>query len=99
MSETLDDATIDQFVSSMDAWQRAGASLQRTATMASFPEAIQLVDRVAVVAEELDHHPDMDIRWRTVHISCTTHSAGGLTQRDLELARRIEPIIASIASP
>ncbi|WP_149360936.1 4a-hydroxytetrahydrobiopterin dehydratase [Lolliginicoccus suaedae] len=99
MSEILDDPTIDQFLGTTDAWQRAGDALQRTATMASFPDAIRLVDRIAVIAEQLNHHPDIDIRWRTVHFSCATHSAGGITQLDLDLARRIEAEIASIGAP
>ncbi|MBD8506260.1 4a-hydroxytetrahydrobiopterin dehydratase [Hoyosella sp. G463] len=98
MSDILDDATIDQFLESLDSWHRDGAALKRTAAMASFPDAILLIDRVAVIAEELDHHPDMDIRWRTVHFSCTTHSAGGLTQRDLDLANQIEAEITSIST-
>ncbi|GAB3858989.1 hypothetical protein GCM10029963_59570 [Micromonospora andamanensis] len=61
--------------------------------LASFPDAIAVVDRVAATAEELDHHPDIDIRWRTVTFRCVTHSAGGVTERDLRLARRIDEIV------
>jgi len=48
-----------------------------------------------VVAEELDHHPDIDIRWRNLTFHCATHSAGGVTARDLDLAARIDEIIAA----
>ena len=53
---------------------------------------IRIVDEVAVVAEELDHHPDVDIRWRDVTFALSTHSKGGVTDRDVELARRIDEI-------
>lgn len=55
----------------------------------SFAAAVQLVDRVAATAEGLDHHPDIDIRWRTVTFTLSTHSAGGITALDVELARHI----------
>ena len=56
-----------------------------------------MVDRVAEVAEELDHHPDIDIRWRTLTFACATHSAGGVTAKDLTLAARIDEIVRSAA--
>src|SRR3954462_9938518 len=55
----------------------------------SFPAAIELVDRVAVSAEKMDHHPDIDIRWRTVTFGLSTHSVGGVSQLDIDLARLI----------
>jgi 4a-hydroxytetrahydrobiopterin dehydratase len=55
----------------------------------TFKAAVDLVDRVAATAEDLDHHPDIDIRWRTVTFTLSTHSAGGITKLDVELARRI----------
>jgi 4a-hydroxytetrahydrobiopterin dehydratase len=60
-----------------------------------FPTAIAWVDAVAVIAEEMDHHPDIDIRWRTLHFAVSTHSAGGVTALDVELAARIEAVVAS----
>ena len=71
-------------------WRRTGQSLVRTIEAPTFPDAIALVDRVAVVAEEADHHPDIDIRWRKVIFAASTHSAGGITESDLVLARRID---------
>ena len=52
----------------------------------------------AEIAEEMNHHPDMDIRWRTVTFSLATHSAGGVTQLDVELAHRIDGVTASLDS-
>ena len=51
----------------------------RTVELASFPQAIEVVDRVAEVAERDNHHPDIDIRWRTLTFRCSTHCAGGVT--------------------
>jgi 4a-hydroxytetrahydrobiopterin dehydratase len=66
----------------------------RTVGLRSLPAAIAVVDRVAEVAEEMDHHPDIDIRWRTLTFRCVTHSAGGVTTRDIALANRIDRILA-----
>jgi hypothetical protein len=59
------------------------------AKLPSFPAAITVVDRVAEIAEERDHHPDIDIRWRTLTFRCSTHSAGGITEADIKLAGSI----------
>ena len=61
----------------------------RTAELPSFPTAIGVVARVGEIAESRDHHPDMDIRWRTVTFRCSTHSEGGITRSDVDLAKAI----------
>lgn len=76
-------------------WQVVDGLLVRSATAPSFPSAIDWVNAVAEAAEELDHHPDIDIRWRTVTFRLSTHSAGGLTTRDLDLARRIDALLVT----
>jgi 4a-hydroxytetrahydrobiopterin dehydratase len=76
-------------------WTGDPTAVSRTVTFQSFPEAIAAVDRVAVVAEELNHHPDIDIRWRDVTFRCATHSAGGVTARDFELVDRIDEIVGA----
>jgi 4a-hydroxytetrahydrobiopterin dehydratase len=90
MAALLDDGTIDRWLAAHPGWTRAGDEIKRTVECASFPAAIDLVRRVAEVAEARDHHPDIDIRWRTVHFTLSTHSAGGLTSSDLELAELID---------
>lgn len=77
----------------LDGWTGDTDSISRTVELASFPAAIEVVDQVAVIAEELDHHPDMDIRWRTLKFTCATHSEGGVTAKDIDLARRIDGIV------
>lgn len=71
-------------------WQERGHALVREIEFESFPAAIDFVDRLALLAEAENHHPDIDIRYRRVTIAWTTHSAGGVTGRDRELARRTD---------
>jgi 4a-hydroxytetrahydrobiopterin dehydratase len=79
----------------LDGWSGDATGITRTAKLPSFLSAIAVVDQVAVVAEEMDHHPDIDIRFRTLTFANVTHAAGGLTNLDLELAHRIDAIIAT----
>jgi 4a-hydroxytetrahydrobiopterin dehydratase len=58
-------------------------------------QAIDLVQKVAIAAEEMDHHPDIDIRWRTVSFVLSTHSAGAITDLDYELAAKIDALVAN----
>jgi 4a-hydroxytetrahydrobiopterin dehydratase len=93
MAKLLDAEAIATALSGLDGWSGGTDAITRTAKLATFPDAIAVVDRVAVVAEEMDHHPDIDIRWRTLTFRCATHSAGGVTDLDIELARRIDQIV------
>jgi 4a-hydroxytetrahydrobiopterin dehydratase len=90
MAELLDGATVMEWLGSHGKWERSGDEIVRTVSCASFPAAIELVRQVGEVAEHRDHHPDMDIRWRNVRFALSTHSAGGLTQNDLDLAEEID---------
>ena len=94
MAELLDAASVREAVAVLDGWEAGADAIMRTVGLDSFPAAIAVVDRVAVVAEEMNHHPDIDIRWRTVTFRCATHSAGGVTTRDIALANRIDRIVA-----
>lgn len=95
MAELLDPEKIQSALGSRPAWSGDRSALTRTVKLPSFPEAIAVVDRVAEIAEEMNHHPDIDIRWRTLTFRCATHSAGGVTDRDLDLAGRIDGIVAA----
>ncbi|WP_084959002.1 4a-hydroxytetrahydrobiopterin dehydratase [Thermoactinospora rubra] len=75
-------------------WTQVGNELRRTIEAPDFPTAIRIVDEIAVKAEELNHHPDIDIRWRKLHLSLTTHDKGGLTDLDYKLADIIDDIAA-----
>jgi len=90
----LDQAEVAAALAAPDgpAWELVDGTLQRTVKCASFPAALDFVMAVGRLAEEADHHPDIDIRWRTVHLVLVTHDAGGLTRLDLDLARAIDAL-------
>lgn len=88
----LSEAEITDALAALPAWVRDGDTLVRSVRAPSYLDGIGLVDAVAAVAEESDHHPDITIRWRDVTFSLTTHSAGGLTARDVALAAAIDAI-------
>lgn len=93
MSELLTDDQVTAELAGLPGWSRDGDNIVRTAELPSFPAAIAVVDRVAEIAEARDHHPDIDIRWRTLTFRCSTHSAGGLTVKDVALAREINTVL------
>jgi 4a-hydroxytetrahydrobiopterin dehydratase len=98
MAEVLDAAGVAEGIAGLDeGWSGDPAGIRREVDLPSFPAAITVVDRVAEVAEELDHHPDIDIRWRTLTFALATHSAGGVTEMDFRLAGRIDEIVRSAA--
>jgi 4a-hydroxytetrahydrobiopterin dehydratase len=69
-------------------WAEVDGALERTFELPTFPEAIAFVNRVAELAEAENHHPDVAISYRKVTLRWTTHSEGGITDRDEDLARR-----------
>ncbi|HSJ18960.1 MAG TPA: 4a-hydroxytetrahydrobiopterin dehydratase [Nocardioidaceae bacterium] len=91
MSELLSQDEIDRALSTeLPQWRQKGDAITRSVKASSFMAGIRLVQQVAEVAEDLDHHPDIDIRWTTVTFTLSTHSAGGLTAKDLRLAGDID---------
>jgi 4a-hydroxytetrahydrobiopterin dehydratase len=76
----------------MDGWQETGGALERTFELASFPDAIAFVNRIAELAEGENHHPDIAVAYKKVTLRWTTHSAGGITDRDRELAARSDEL-------
>ena len=88
----LDEGEIDERLGAATGWERAGDEIRRSFERADFPAAIAFVVNVGFLAEAANHHPDIDIRWRTVHLALTTHDAGGLTELDFDLAARINEI-------
>ena len=79
-------------VARLEGWSRDGASIRRQLAFPSFAAAIAFVNRVAAAADQADHHPDIDIRYSRVLLTLSTHSAGGITDRDLALAEEINRI-------
>ena len=94
MTEILSDSEADERLGAD--WTRSGAVISREVELASFPQAIEVVNRVAELAEAADHHPDIDIRWRTLTFTLSTHSAGGLTANDVSLAEEIDGVLDAI---
>jgi 4a-hydroxytetrahydrobiopterin dehydratase len=86
----LDEAAIRTALDSAKEWTRDGDAIQRQFTLASFPDAIAFVTRVAFDAEAADHHPDILINYKRVTLTYSTHSEGGLTQKDFEGARKAD---------
>ena len=94
MSELLSDIVIHRELGKLSGWSRRGSSVVKTFQFRAFPEGIAFIDRVAVAADAMDHHPDIDIRYTKITCSLSTHSAGGITQLDLDLAARIDAAVA-----
>lgn len=95
MAELLDDTSITDALAGLPDWERDGDALVRTAALPDFPTAIRVVDEVARVAQDRDHHPDIDIRWRNLTFRLSTHSQGGITDLDVELAASISERVAA----
>lgn len=89
----LSDEAIDRALEQLD-WTRSGDELVKTVKRGTFAKAMAYVNEVANLAEARDHHPDIDIRWDTVTLRLTTHSEGGLTGLDIELASAIDALAA-----
>ena len=88
----LSDADVSHELQDLPLWERVDTeppAITATYELADFIAAIDFVTRVGHEAERMDHHPDIDIRWDTVKLVVSSHSAGGLTAKDFELAHRI----------
>jgi 4a-hydroxytetrahydrobiopterin dehydratase len=90
--QPLTDDEVVRALAELDGWSGDTSSLRRSVKATTFLAGIRLVDAVAEVAEAMDHHPDIDIRWTTITFTCSTHSAGGVTDLDVALARRIDEL-------
>lgn len=96
MALLLTPEDLDHQLAELPDWRVEGARLVRTVRAPSFLAGVDLVVAVAAEAEEMDHHPDMQIRWRDVTFTLSTHSAGGLTRLDVELAHRVDQAAARV---
>ena len=93
MATRLNDAEIEQRLDELSGWTRANDEIRKTFQLGSFPTAIAFVTQVGFLAEAAGHHPDIDIRWRKVTLALTTHDAGGLSQKDFDLAAQVDEIM------
>lgn len=89
----LDEARLREELATLPAWTREGERLRRELRFSDFSAAFAFMTRVALLAEKADHHPDWSNSWSKVTIELTSHDAGGLTQRDVDLARAIDRLL------
>ena len=90
--DKLSDQQRDAALERLSDWRAQGEAITRTVQLRDFARAIDFVNAVAEMADDANHHPDIDIRYNKVTITLTTHSAGGLTRNDIELAAGIDAI-------
>ena len=88
----LTESQIAVKIKSLKGWKRNGGEIYRTFTKKDFVHAIGFVHKIAILAEKMDHHPDIDIRWNKVTLVISTHSLGGLTGKDFILAYQINSL-------
>jgi 4a-hydroxytetrahydrobiopterin dehydratase len=88
----LDEAGIVLALAALPQWKREGEIISRTFAFKDFPAAMGFVNAVADLAEQAQHHPDIDVRWNRVALALTTHDAGGLTEKDFALARQCDAV-------
>ena len=88
----LDEAGIVLALAALPEWRLDGPTIARTFQFKNFPAAMKFVNLVADLAEQAQHHPDVDIRWNKVTLALTTHDAGGLTEKDFALARQCDAL-------
>ncbi len=89
MARLLSEEEISRQLADLEDWQREDDQIVADFGFDDFLQALAFVNRIAVLAEAAEHHPDIDIRWNKVHLALTSHDAGGLTQTDIELASQI----------
>jgi 4a-hydroxytetrahydrobiopterin dehydratase len=92
MTELLSDIAIQRELGSLSGWARRGGAIVKTYQFRIFPEGMAFIGRVAEVAEAANHHPDIDIRYTKIICSLSTHDSGGITQKDLDLARAMDAV-------
>lgn len=88
----LDESEIEGRLAELSGWSRSGEAITRNFECSDFAGSVEFVNRLTPVAEEMNHHPDLAISWSTVTVTIFTHSEGGLTAADFELARRIDDL-------
>lgn len=88
----LSDAEIEDRLAGLAGWSRAGAAIEKRFERGDFVGSVAFVDSLVAPAEEMNHHPDLAISWDTVTVTISTHSEGGLTAADFELAAKIDAL-------
>ncbi len=92
MAELLSEEAVAERLARLEDWGREGEAITKAFENSDFVGSVEFVRRIAGAAEEIGHHPDLAISWSEVRVSITSHSAGGLTASDFELAARIDAL-------
>ena len=92
MTDPLSDIAIQRELGNLNGWARRGGAIVKAYQFKTFPEGIAFINRVAAAAEAAQHHPDIDIRYTKIICSLSTHDSGGITQKDLDLAREMDSL-------
>ena len=90
----LSDEEVREALAELPEWDQADGRIEREYALENFRDAVALVVRIAFEAEAVNHHPDIDVRYNRVRLALSTHSEGGVTVKDLELARTVESLAA-----
>lgn len=90
MADKLNDESIRGWLRGRSGWKRDGRSLRKDFTFPTFRNTIVFVNRIASIADDLDHHPDIEIRAGKVRLSITTKEAKGITQKDIDFAEKVD---------
>ncbi len=89
----LTEEKISCVLKKLNGWQRKGEQIEKTFVLKNFVNSMGFVNKIALLSEKADHHPDILIRWNKVSITLSTHSEGGITEKDLVLAEEIEKVL------
>lgn len=97
MADALSEPEIQSKLDKLERWTRNGDTIERTFRFAAFMDGIEFINRLARAAEAADHHPDIDIRYTRVKLGLTTHSVGGLTALDFDMASQADRLAGATA--
>jgi 4a-hydroxytetrahydrobiopterin dehydratase len=92
--DVLPENEIETRLGELDGWRREGDAIVKEFELEDFVGSVAFVDKLVEPAEQMGHHPDLSISWNTVRVTLSTHAAGGLTENDFELAKRIDAVAA-----
>ena len=95
---TYNDAQIADRLRDLEGWSYQGGVIQRVFKTTGFPMTLMLVNAIGYLAESADHHPDMLVKWGSVGVALSTHSAGGITDKDFALARAVQDLVGRAIS-
>lgn len=88
----LSDSEVQERLADLDGWTRSGEAIEKSFRRGDFVGAVEFVSSLVEPAEAMNHHPDVAISWETVTVTISTHSEGGLTAADFELAAKIDAL-------